>query len=73
MKRNLETGETAIKPLPAQTADLSISRLSFIHFPHSVHSAYSVVIGAQMIPCTPWSGTAETAGGPDRMVPSLIA
>ena len=59
MKRNLETGETAIKPLPAQTADLSISRLSFIHFPHSVHSAYSVVIGAQMIPCTPLSEVAQ--------------
>ena len=33
MKRNPETGETATQPLPAQTADLSISGLRFIHFP----------------------------------------
>ena len=59
MKRNPETGETATQPLPAQTADLSISGLRFIHFPHSVHSAYSVVIGAQMIPCTPLSEVAQ--------------
>ena len=30
MKRNPETGETATQPLPAQTADLSISGLRFI-------------------------------------------
>ena len=30
MKRNPEMGETAIQPVPAQTADLSISGLSFM-------------------------------------------
>ena len=30
MKRNLEMGDTAIQPVPAQTAKLSISGLRFI-------------------------------------------
>ena len=33
MKRNPEMGETAIQPLPAQTADLSISGLRFMSSP----------------------------------------
>ena len=35
MKRNSEMGETAIQPVPAQTADLSISGLHFMS--HPVH------------------------------------
>ena len=33
MKRNPETGETATQPLPAQTADLSISGLRLVDPP----------------------------------------
>ena len=33
MKHNLEMGETAMQPVPAQTADLSISRLRFMSSP----------------------------------------
>ena len=33
MKCNLEMGETAIQPVPAQTADLSISGLRYMPSP----------------------------------------
>ena len=33
MKRNLEMGETAMQPVPAQTADLSMSGLGFMSSP----------------------------------------
>ena len=35
MKRNPEMGETAIQPVPAKTADLSISGLRFMSSPYT--------------------------------------
>ena len=41
LKRNPEMGETAVQPVPAQTANLSISGLRFMSSPCSLQTLFS--------------------------------